>query len=329
MTHDVFFYEAFEEEAAALRRFLPHGINAGFTWKAIHEEGHAVPPAPVISIRTQSVLPLEWEAHLRAIITRSTGYDHVSDYLRATGAALPCGYLPLYCNRAVAEHALMMWLALLRKLPQQVEQFQRFHRDGITGRECAGATLAVFGVGNIGHEVVKIGHGLQMKVLGVDIVRRHADVQYVSRDEALAAADIIVCAMNLTPENNGYFAGGLLRHARRGALFINIARGEFSPPEELLELLDSHHLGGVGLDVYTSEKHLAAALRRGQADTNDPAMRAVLALARRPNAILTPHNAFNTLEAVERKAQQTIEQLVEFRATGGFKWPVPGSHTEL
>lgn len=324
MTHDVFFYEAFEEEAAALQRHLPPGIKAGFTWKAIHEEGHRQPPAPIICIRTQSVVPLEWARELRAIITRSTGYDHVREYLDATGVALPCGYLPLYCNRAVAEHALMMWLALLRKLPQQVAQFQRFHRDGITGRECAGATLAVFGVGNIGHEVVKIGRGLEMRVLGVDIVHRHHDVTYVSRDEALAAADIIVCAMNLTPENDGYFANGLLRRARRGVIFVNIARGEFSPPEELLELLDSHHLGGVGLDVYTHEKHLAAALRRGAVDETQPAMRAVLELSRRPNAILTPHNAFNTHEAVARKSQQTIEQLVEFRATGRFKWPVPG-----
>lgn len=323
MTHDVFFYEAFEEEAAALRRHLPPGINAGFTWKAIHEEGHTVPPAPVISIRTQSVLPLEWATVLHAIITRSTGYDHVREYLDATGAALPCGYLPLYCNRAVAEHALMMWLALLRKLPQQQAQFARFHRDGITGCECAGTTLAVFGVGNIGHEVVKIGRGLEMRVLGVDIVERHSDVQYMSRDAALAVADIIVCAMNLTPENNGYFANGVLKRARRGVIFVNIARGEFSPPEELLELLDQQHLGGVGLDVYTKEKHLAAALRRGAADHADPTTRAVMELSRRQNAILTPHNAFNTQEAVERKAQQTIEQLLEFRATGRFKWPVP------
>lgn len=321
--YDVFFYEAFEEEAAALRRHLPPVVNAGFTWKAIHEEGHTTPPAPVISIRTQSVLPHAWAPQLHAIITRSTGYDHVREYLDATGVAVPCGYLPLYCNRAVAEHALLMWLALLRKLPQQVAQFQRFHRDGITGRECAGATLAVFGVGNIGHEVVKIGRGLDMRVLGVDIVQRHNDVQYVSRDEALAAADVIVCAMNLTPDNNGYFANGLLKRARRGVIFVNIARGEFSPPEELLELLDSQHLGGVGLDVYTNEKHLAAALRRGAADETQPATRAVLELSRRHNAILTPHNAFNTHEAVERKSQQTIEQLLEFRVTGRFRWPVP------
>jgi len=321
--YDVFFYEAFEEEAAALRRHLPADMRAGFTWKAIQEEHHAQPPAPVISIRTQSALPHAWARGLQAIITRSTGYDHVREYLHATGAALPCGYLPLYCNRAVAEHALMLWLALRRKLPHQMEQFQRFHRDGITGGECAGATLAVVGVGNIGHEVVKIGRGLEMNVVGVDIVQRHAGVKYVPRDEALAAADIIVCAMNLTRENSGYFGGERLRCARRGAIFVNIARGEFSPAADLLRLLDDGHLGGVGLDVYAGEKALAVALRRGERDLADDNMRAVLELARRPNAILTPHNAFNTHEAVERKSQQSVEQVLAFRATGAFTWPVP------
>ena len=320
----IFFYEAFEEEAEALKRHLPPSINAGFDWKTIQEAGHTAPPARIISIRTQSAIPPGWATQLEGIITRSTGYDHVRAYRTATGCAVPAGYLPLYCNRSVAEQALLLWLALMRKLRQQVDQFATFHRDGITGIECEGKTLAVVGVGNIGHEIVRIGLGLGMNVVGVDIVERHADVTYVSRDAAVRDADVLVCAMNLTADNDRYFAYDTLRHAKRGVLFINIARGEFSPATDLLKLMDEGHLGGIGLDVYNHEKELAVALREGRS-SDDPEVRAVLELARGPKVILTPHNAFNTTESVGRKAEQAVELLADYLKTKSFKWPVPST----
>ena len=321
---DIFFYEAFEEEAEALRRHLPPSIDAGFDWKTIQEANHATPPADVISIRTQSAIPPAWAPQLKGIITRSTGYDHVCAYRKATECAVPAGYLPLYCNRSVAEQALLLWLALMRKLGQQVEQFKTFHRDGITGTECEGKTLTVFGVGNIGHEVARIGAGLDMAVQGVDIVERHKDVAYVTPDHGLRTADVLVCSMNLTADNNRCFAYDVLRKAKRGVLFVNIARGEFSPAADLLRLLNEQHLGGVGLDVYNHEKELAGALR-GKRASDDPEVLAILDLARRPNVVLTPHNAFNTHESVERKAAQAVELLVDYRKTGVFKWPVPNA----
>jgi D-lactate dehydrogenase len=318
---DVMFFEAFEEESAALRAAMPPEIDAAYTWKTIQEQGCTTPPAPIISVRTQSLIPPGWAAELDAIVTRSTGYDHVTAYRAATGIEVPAGYLPLYCNRSVAEHALLLWLALMRKLPRQLEQFTSFHRDGITGMECEGKTLAVVGVGNIGHEIVRVGRSLGMTTLGVDIVQRHDEVEYVERDAALEAADIVVCAMNLTADNVGYFNRRTLRVAPRGTLFINIARGELSPAADLLMLLEEGVLGGVGLDVYNQEQELAVALREGRA-SDDAEVQAILALARHPAAILTPHNAFNTAEAVQRKASQTVEQLQQFRETGEFVWPV-------
>jgi hypothetical protein len=79
---DVFFYEAFQEEVEALKRYLPTNIEAEFTWKTIQEQGDREPPASVISIRTQSVIPTSWAAKLSGILTRSTGYDHIKAYLQ-------------------------------------------------------------------------------------------------------------------------------------------------------------------------------------------------------------------------------------------------------
>jgi len=319
---DVHFYEAFEEETLELRRHLPATVKAGFTGKTIQEAGDAEPPAGLISIRTQSVIPVAWAPRLRGILARSTGYDHLARYLAACGCAVPCGYLPLYCNRAVAEQAMLLWMALLRKLPQQIASFASFQRDGLTGLECEGRTLAVVGVGNIGHQAVRIGTGLGMTVLGLDLVERFDWVHYVAIEEALARADVIVCAMNLTTRNAGYFDYERLSRARAGAIFVNVARGEMSPPRDLLRLLEEGRLGGVGLDVHDREQELAVSLRGG-APAASPEVQATLGLARRPDVIVTPHNAFNTREAVGRKAEHAVRQVEEFLRSGEFLWAVP------
>lgn len=306
---DVVFYEAFEEEVDALRRHLPANWQAQFTWQTIQETAAAAPPSRLISIRTQSVVPPAWGPRLEGILSRTTGCDH----LAKLAGKVRCGYLPEYCQRAVAEQAILLVLALLRRLPDQLRHFARFNRDGLTGAECAGKKLLVVGVGRIGSEIARLARGLDFQVRGVDLEHKHGFVDYTTIDEGMAWAEIVVCAMNLTAENHGFFGHDRLKQAARGLLFVNIARGEQAPTAALLELLDQGHLGGVALDVFEEESRLAVALRAGE--TRWP-------LASRPNVILTPHNAFNTREAVERKARQSVEELVRFRQSGGFQWPV-------
>ncbi len=319
---DVYFYEAFEEEAAELKRLLPTGIDAGYTWKTVQESGDDRPPARFISTRTQSQIPAAWAELLDGILSRSTGYDHLQRYRRTTARTVPSGYLPLYCNRAVAEQALLLWMALLRKLPRQLDSFDTFQRDGLTGAECEGKVLAVVGVGNIGHLLVRIGEALGMTIWGVDLVECYDWVRYTSIDEALAQADVIVCAMNLTRDNVGYFDYDRLSRVRAGAVFVNVARGEMSPPQDLLRLLREGRLGGVALDVHDHERELAVSLREGR-PSDDPVVAATLALRRMPNVLLTPHNAFNTREAVARKAEHSVQQVEQFLRHGAFLWPVP------
>ena len=322
--YQVFFYEAFEEEKAALEKYNAGMINAGYDWKTIQEAGHDQPPAPVISVRTQSQIPPQWKDSLKAVLTRSTGYDHLVEYRDDNKAEnVLMGYLPLYCNRAVEEQAMLLWTALLRRLPRQLNQFRCFHRDGLTGGECSGRKLAVFGVGNIGREVVRICRGLDMQVVGVDIDPRFDDIDYSDPDTALAGADIVVCSMNLTDDNRGYFDYHKLSKVRPGTIFVNIARGELSPPADLLRLLNEGVLGGLGLDVYPDEKTLGPALR-GESSGQGTEYEAIAAFQKRDDVLLTPHNAFNTQEAVERKSEQSIQQLLHLQKTGNeFLWPVP------
>ncbi|MCY2925858.1 MAG: hydroxyacid dehydrogenase [Planctomycetota bacterium] len=328
MPPDVFFYEAFAEEADAIRRLVPPHVRAELTWQTPQEAGHTAPPARVVSIRTQSCIPPAWAGQIDAVLARTTGYDHMLSLRRAfahTARPVALGHLPLYCARAVAEQAMLLWTALLRRLPLQMRQFAAFARDGLTGAECKGRRLLVVGVGNIGSQIVRIAEGLEMTALGVDVVRRHEGVRYVAIDEGLAQADVVVCAMNLTPANAGYFDYARLSACRPGAVFVNVARGELSPAADLLHLLEEGRLGGVGLDVFQEEAALAVALRQGDASpgANSPAIAATLALAARPDVIVTPHNAFNTRESLARKAAQSVESILHFLKAGVFPNPVP------
>ncbi|OGV39862.1 MAG: hypothetical protein A2020_15700 [Lentisphaerae bacterium GWF2_45_14] len=331
---DAVFYEAFEEEEKVLREFLPQDVNCLFTWKTIQESGHELPPSPIISTRTQSEFPDAWSPHLKAIMTRSTGYDHVSSYIIRNGMRdrISCAYLPDYAARAVAEQAMLLWTALSRKMKKQMKSFESFNRDGLTGGEVFGKTILVAGVGRIGSKIVEIASGLGMKVLGFDIkpqkvLEEKFFLKYVSLEDALPTADIVVCALPLTSGTEGLFNYALLSKVKKGAFFINIARGEISPSIDILKLLDESRLGGAGLDVYDCERELALYLRGGRSAGDFPdgpgkRAEAVLKMMERDDVVLFPHNAFNTVESVRRKCCQAVENLSCFLNEGRFLTPV-------
>ena len=315
---DVYFYEAFEEEALSLKSFLGNQLTYEMTDKTIQETDHLNPPARLISIRTQSIIPTEWADKLDGVLSRSTGYDHLKKYLDIIRKPLPCGYLEEYATHAVAEYAILLIMALIRRLPQQMIQFKHFNRDGLTGGECAGKNLLVVGVGRIGSEIVKIGSALGMNVRGVDIVQRNKEVQYIGKEEGIAWADVIICSMNLTNENRGYFSYSLLKQAKSGALFVNIARGEHAPLADLLRLVQERHVGGLGLDVFEDEPNVAVALRSKHTNTF-PAAKVIKELLQHPNVLCTPHNAFNTMEAVQRKSRFSADEVLYFLENKDFR----------
>ncbi len=316
---DVFFYEAFEEEAEELQRLLGGGlVTCDYTSRTIQEAGHIFPPARLISIRTQSVIPAAWADKLDGILSRSTGYDHLSAYLKNIQSPLPCGYLEEYATRAVAEQAIMLMMTLLRKLPRQMCMFCSFDRDGLTGQECAGKNLLVVGVGRIGSEIAVIAEGLGMNVKGIDLVRKYPDINYIDKSQGIRWADIIICAMNLTEENRGYFSCESLGQAKKGFIFINIARGEHAVTADLLKLLKDGRLGALGLDVYENEPSVAVSLRNPlESESREAAI--IREMMKYPNVVFTPHNAFNTREAVRRKARFTADQIMYFLEHQDFK----------
>ena len=318
---DIFFYEAFEEEAKALKALLGEELTYGFAPETISEAGHLTPPARLISIRTQSSVPVKWLDQLDGVLSRSTGYDNLIAISSEFSGRLLLGYLEEYASRAVAEHALLLTMALLRNLPLQMRQFPVFNRDGLTGTECEGKNLLVVGVGRIGSEIVKVAKGLGFVVKGVDIVPDKPGVVYTSGEEGIRWAEVIICSMNLTEKNRGYFNYDTFSRARRGCTFVNIARGELSPLGDLDRLLDQSKISGLGLDVFEDEGSLGAALRNPGAATT-PQVAQVRHILSYPNVLLTPHNAFNSREALSRKSELTVRQIRHFFQHRDFLWKI-------
>lgn len=336
MHFDAAFYEVFSEEERLLKKHLPKNKKYLMTPDTIQESGNGKPQSAIISIRTQSIIPEEWARDIRAIITRSTGYDHVLEYIEKTRAEINCAYLPDYAARAVAEHAIMMMAALLRKLPEQEESLKKFHRDGLTGSEIRNRRISIIGVGRIGSEIADTANGLRMKLTGVDIAPKNQiaekySLSYLPLEEALAIADVAICALPLTNVTLGLLNYEKLKLMPHGSIFINIARGEISPSCDLLKLLEEKHLSAVGLDVYEHEKELAAVLREGKNPGDFPeaaakSVRASIALMGRTDVIATPHNAFNTNESVERKCIRTAENIAEYFHNKTFITPIDFKH---
>lgn len=316
---NVVFYEAFSEEQEEIKHRLNSSVKSHFFEKPIQAYGDHPPEASLVSIRTQSVIPPTWKSHLRGVLTRSTGYDHIHPHF---SHSLPCGYLPDYCARSVAEHALGMILSLLKRFKSQIRHFDDFDRNGITGHECLGKNLLVIGVGKIGSEMVELGRGVGMKVKGVDLVKRIPSLEYISLEEGIGWADIIVCALSLTHQTEKLLNRSTLQKARKGTIFINISRGEISPLEDLSQLLSDGILGGVGLDVFDGEAMLAEELQKGSCPSVITTLRAM------DQVILTPHNAFNTVESLARKAEQSCHSIQYFMDNQTFPNPIPNCGEE-
>lgn len=164
----------------------------------------------------------------------------------------------------IAEHAIAMALSLARNLPQFGRKMNEadWNRSDTTTRgmtPVAGKTLLVAGLGGIGTEVARLGAALGMRVFGTrNSSRRGPDfVEYVGfsheLNELAAEADIIVNALPLTEATRGVFDKAFFAAVKKGAIFVNVGRGQTVQTEELVAALESGHLSGAGLDVTEPE----------------------------------------------------------------------------
>ncbi|WP_246396365.1 NAD(P)-dependent oxidoreductase [Gluconacetobacter tumulisoli] len=260
---------------------------------------------------------------LRLIAVRATGYDNVDlDYCRAHGIVVST--VPAYGDATVAEHAFALLLALSRHLVACVEATRRGEFGFVPARgfELRDKMLGVVGTGRIGRRAIEMAHGFGMRVIAFDAVpspelKETPSFRYASLPEVLAAADIVTLHVPATPETTGLIGDREFGLMKPGAVLINTARGQVVDTPALIRALSSGRLGGAGLDVLPREPLLRQEDALFKAKTAEAAtvlgdIVADHALTSHPNVLVTPHNAYNTVEAFRRIMDTTLDNIRAF-----------------
>ena len=260
---------------------------------------------------------------LKMIATRSTGFDHI-DLATCRERGIVVSNVPSYGENTVAEHTFALILMLSRKVHKSYAQVRegRVELAMLTGFDLQGKTIGVVGAGRIGLHVIRIARGFGMRVLAFDVRRDTllADLlgfQYVSLEQLLAESDIVSLHCPLGPETHHLIGAGAIQRMKPGALLINTARGGLVDTDALVQALDSGHLAGAGLDVLEGEELIREEKELLHEKHDIEKLRAALRtrlLMGRDDVVFTPHNAFNSHEALRRILDTTVENLLAFQA---------------
>lgn len=260
---------------------------------------------------------------LKFVATRSTGFDHI-DIKACQEKGILVSNVPTYGENTVAEFAFALILALSRKLYSAVKLVREeglFNTAGLQGFDLKGKTIGVVGAGHIGVHVIRIARGFDMKVLAYDphpnkaLALRYG-FSYASLDELLKQSDIVTLHVPYLPATHHLINAEKFKLFKKGSLLINTARGGLVETESLVEALQKGILAGAGLDVLEEEgfvKDEVHMLFAGHPKERE--LRTVLAdheLMKMPNVLITPHNAFNSREALIRILDTTIENILAF-----------------
>lgn len=281
--------------------------------------------AEVISIFVNSDCSkkvLEQFPNLRLITTRSTGYDHIdSEYCKSRGIVV--ANVPSYGSNTVAEHAMALMLALTRRIVESADRVRRndFSSVGLTGIDLMGKVIGVVGTGKIGVNVIKYATAFGMKVLAYDVkpapqLAEQHGFTYVDLSYLLAKSDVVSLHVPLLPSTRHLINKENILKMKRGAYLINTARGGLIETDALFDALRSGYLAGAGLDVFEEEKFLteeAELLHKdshGEVDFKIALENHMMAFL--PNVVVTPHNAFNSKEALQRIIVTTVDNIVCF-----------------
>ncbi len=264
---------------------------------------------------------MEHMPNLRLITTMSTGYDHI-DLAAAKKRGIVVCNLPTYGENTVAEHAFALILALSRKLFESVKRVKegRYDFAGLRGMDLKGKKLGIIGTGHIGAHVARMARGFEMEVLAYDVKKneklaRQLGFSYTSLNSLLKKSDIVSLHLPLFPSTYHLINTTNIKLMKPGSLLINTARGGLVEPEALLEALNSGQLAGAGLDVLEDENLLQNFEEVMRCTNGDCKLKTSLAnnlLIDHPKVIVTPHNAFNSTEALERIITTTVENIRAF-----------------
>lgn len=225
--------------------------------------------------------------NLKYIGLFATGYNNIDiDYCKAHNIAV-CN-AGSYSTNAVAQHTF----ALILEHFNNTSNYNKYVQDGRWKRsktfspfvyplsELAGKTLGIVGFGNIGRAVAKIANAFEMRVIAYNRSEKQADgVEFVSFETLLEQSDIVSVHCPLNSESENMFDKNAFAKMKKGALFVNTARGGVMVEQDLFDALQSGHLGGAAIDTLKVEPMEEDCILMGA-----------------KNCIMTPHIAWAPVE---------------------------------
>jgi D-3-phosphoglycerate dehydrogenase / 2-oxoglutarate reductase len=254
--------------------------------------------ALVVRSETRVSAPvIEAGRKLRVVGRAGVGVDNI-DVAAATRKGILVVNAPRGNIIAAAEHAMALLFALARWVPQADASVKRgeWTRSKFVGTEIRGKTLGVIGLGNVGSEVAKRAHGLEMDVIAYDPVvsverAELFNVALVSLSDLLERADFVSVHVPLVDSNRNLIGAAQLALMKPTARLINTARGGIVDESALGEALQAGRLAAAAADVF---------------ETEPPGDSPLLKL---PNFIATPHIGASTLEAQVSVAFDVAEEV--------------------
>lgn len=278
-----------------------------------------------VIVRSKSKLKatiLEGQKRLKVIVRAGVGVDNI-DLQAATKAGILVMNTPTGNTTSTAEHTVAMMLALSRNIGPASASMRagKWDRKLFQGSQVSGKTLAVVGLGRIGICVAQRAIALEMTVLGYDPfmseerAREYGIDLHCDVDEIVKRADYLTVHTPLTDETRGIINAKRLAAMPKGARIINCARGGIVDEGDLADAIESGHIAGAAIDVFTVEP---------------PTDRRLIEL---PQVLSTPHLGASTDEAQEMVAVEAGEIITGFLLDNEIRYainmaPVSGAEME-
>lgn len=240
---------------------------------------------------------IDESAALRVISRYGAGVDRVALEAAKAKSIVVCN-TPGVNAQAVADLTLALLLAVVRRVPFLDRNTREGRWPRSTGIELYGKTIGILGLGAIGKSVAKRAAGFSMKIMAYDPYLNEA---YAKKegiipgdfDAVVKAADFLCLHLPLTPQTRHIISRDVMETMKPGAIIVNTARGGLIDEQAAYELLQSGHLGGLGIDVYEAEP-----------PTGSP-------LFTLDNVVATPHTASHTIEATAAMASLSVQNLID------------------
>ena len=249
---------------------------------------------------------LEQLPNLRLICVLATGYNTI-DTLAARDLGITVCNVPAYSTDSVAQ----MVFSLILNMTNRVAHYARQTREGrwsaapdfcywdLPVSELAGKTLGIVGLGHIGAKVASIAREFGMDVFAFtskNSIDLPDYIQKTTLEGLFGVSDILTLHCPLTPDTHELINARTLARMKRGALLVNTGRGPLVNEADVAAALASGQLGGYGADVMCSEPPAA----------DNP-------LFAQPNAFITPHIAWASVEARQRLLNATFDNIRAFQ----------------